>query len=192
MFHKIRYAMKDSIVVERMTGTVEIDETYLGARRKRGTKRGRPGPGSHKAPVVSLVQRGGKVRSLHMPRVTGRNLKAALSEHVDPSATLMTDELPTYRGPGRMFAGHQTVNHGAEEYAHGDAHVNTAEGFFSLLNAGSTGSIIHVGKQHLNQYLSEFDFRYNTRTLTDGKRTIEGIRKAEGKRMMLRRPKRAS
>ena len=191
MLHEIRYAMKDSIVVERMTGTVEVDETYLGARRKRGSKRGRPGPDSHKALVVSLVQRGGKVRSIHMPRVTSRNLKAALSKHVDSSAILMTDEFPIYRKPGREFTGHQTVNHGAEEYARGDAHVNTAEGFFSLLKRGINGVYHHVGKQHLNQYLGEFDFRYNTRTLTDGGRTIEGIRKTEGKLMMLKRQARA-
>lgn len=188
MLHKIRYAMKDAFVVERLTGTVEADETYIGGRR-RGTKRGRPGPDSHKTPVVSLVQRGGKVRSMVMSRVTGRNLKAALREHVDPSAVLMTDEYQVYRKPGRAFAGHETVNHSNEEYVRGDAHVNTAEGFFSLLKRGINGVYHHVGKQHLNQYLGEFDFRYNTRTVSDGQRTIEGIRKAEGKRMMLRRPK---
>jgi len=127
-----------------------------------------------------------------MPRVTAANLKAALQEHVEPSATLMTDEFRLYRKPGRAFASHQTVNHGKEEYARGEAHINTAEGFFSLLKRGINGVYHHVGKQHLNQYLGEFDFRYNTRTLTDGARTIEGIRKAEGKRMMLRRPKKAS
>jgi len=189
MLHKIRYAMNDSIVVEKMTGVVEADETYVGARRKRGTKRGRPGPDSHKTPVVSLVQRGGKVRSQVMMNVTGKNLKAMLREHVEPSATLMTDEYAIYTKPGREFAGHETVNHGNDEYVRGNAHVNTAEGFFSLLKRGINGVYHHVSRQHLNQYLGEFDFRYNARTLTDGERTIEGIRKAEGKRMMLRRPK---
>lgn len=191
MLHKIRYAMKDAFVTERMTGTVEADETYIGARRRRGAKRGRPGAGSHKTPVVSLIERGGKVRSQVIEQVTSSNLKAMLREHVDPSATLMTDEYVIYKKPGKEFAGHETVNHAQDEYVRGHAHVNTAEGYFSLLKRGINGVYHHVGKQHLNQYLGEFDFRYNTRTLTDGQRTIQGISKAEGKRMMLRRPKKA-
>lgn len=189
MMHRIRYAMKDAIVTEPLTGVVEADETYIGARRKRGTKRGRPGFGSHKAPVVALVQRGGKVRSMYLPRVTGQNLKAVLRQHVDPSATLMTDEFAAYRKPARHVAKHETVNHSAGEYVRGAAHVNTAEGFFSLLKRGINGVYHHVGKQHLNQYLGEFDFRFNTRELTDGQRTIEGMKKVVGKRLMLRRPK---
>lgn len=192
MFHRIRYAMRDGVFTTPLTGTVEADETYIGARRKRGTRRGRPGFGSHKAPVVALVQRGGKVRSMHMPQVTARNLKAVLSQHIDPSATLMTDEYASYKQPGKRFAKHETVNHSADEYVRGAAHVNTAEGFFSLLKRGINGVYHHVGKQHLNQYLGEFDFRYNTRKMTDGQRTIEGIRQIDGKRLMLKRPKKAA
>jgi transposase-like protein len=191
MMHRIRYAMRDGIVAEPMSGTVEVDETYIGARQKRGTKRGRPGPDSHKAPVVAVLQRGGKVRSMHLDRVTGQNLKAVLRQHVDPKATLMTDELPAYRKPGKHFAEHQTVNHGKGEYVRGKAHVNTAEGYFSLLKRGINGIYHHVSKTHLNQYLGEFDFRYNTRTMTDGERTIDGMKRATGKRLMLRRAKRA-
>lgn len=192
MMHRIRYAMKDGIVFEKMTGTVEADETYVGARRKRGSKRGRPGPDSHKAPVVALVQRGGKVRSMHVERVTAENLKTALRENVDPSATLVTDELHLYKKTGLQFAAHETVNHSIDEYVRGNAHVNTAEGYFSLLKRGINGVYHHVGKQHLHQYLGEFDFRYNTREISDGARTIEGIRKVAGKRLMLRRPNRAN
>ena len=192
MFHRIRYSMKDAIVVEQLTGEVEADETYIGARNKRGTKRGRPGLESHKAPVVALVQRGGKVRSMYMPKVTGKNLKAVLRQHVDPSAALMTDEYGIYRKPGRDFASHETVNHSLGEYVRGRAHTNTAEGFFSLLKRGINGTYHHVGKQHLGQYLGEFDFRYNTREMTDGQRTVEGIRKVSGKRLMLKRSKSAS
>lgn len=86
------------------------------------------------------------------------------------------------------LAGHETVNHSQGEYVRGNAHVNTAEGYFSLLKRGINGIYHHVGKQHLGQYLGEFDFRYNTRGQSDGARTIEGIRKIAGKRLMLRRP----
>jgi transposase-like protein len=189
MFHRIRFSMRDAAVFEKMDGTVEIDETFIGARRKRGTNRGRPGPGSHKIPVVTLVQRGGKARSMVVERVTARNLKAALDKHVSPSAHLMTDEWKAYRRPAKRFASHQTVNHANDEYVRGDVHVNTAEGFFSLLKRGINGVYHHVSKQHLGQYLGEFDFRYNTRKMTDGERTIEGIKKIAGKRLMLKRPK---
>lgn len=189
MMQRIRFAMRDAIVIEKLDGVVEADETYIGARRKRGTLRGRPGPESHKAPVVALVQRGGKVRSFHMKRVTSENLKAVLAQHVEPSAVLMTDEFRVYHKGGRRFAGHERVNHGAGEYVRGTAHVNTAEGVFSLLKRGITGVYHHVGKQHLDQYLAEFDFRYNTRGMTDGARTIEGIKQVSGKRLMLRRPR---
>lgn len=190
MMQRIRFAMRDAVVTEKLDGVVEADETYLGARRKRGAPRGRPGPQSHKAPVVALVQRGGKVRSFHVDRVTSRNLKAVLHQHVDPQAILMTDEFNAYKRGGMRFIDHQRVNHAAGEYVRdGFAHVNTAEGVFSLLKRGITGIYHHVGKQHLDQYLAEFDFRYNTRTLTDGARTIHGIRQVSGKRLMLRRPK---
>ncbi len=187
MFHRIRYALGDAVVEDKLSGIVEADETYIGGRR-RGTKRGRPGPDSHKTPVVSLVERGGKVRSMKMARVTAKNIGAALQEYVEPSSTLMSDEYPIYDKAGRKFAAHGRVNHSLGEYVNGDAHVNTAEGFFSLLKRGINGVYHHVGKQHLGQYLGEFDFRYNTRDLTDGQRTVEGIRKVGGKRLMLRRP----
>jgi transposase-like protein len=58
MMHRLRYAMKPGQpLADLMTGTVEVDETYIGARQKRGTRRGRPGPDSHKTPVVALVER---------------------------------------------------------------------------------------------------------------------------------------
>ena len=189
MFHRIRYALGDAVVEDKLSGTVEADETYIGGRR-RGTKRGRPGADSHKAPVVSLVERGGKVRSTHMQRVTAENIDTVLQQQVNPMATLMTDEYGIYNKPGKKFAGHGRVQHGLGEYVRGDAHVNTAEGFFSLLKRGLNGTYHHVGKQHLGQYLSEFDFRYNTRGLTDGQRTAVGIRKVGGKRLMLHRSSR--
>jgi len=192
MMQRIRFAMRDAVVVEKLDGVVEADETYLGARRRPGSPKGRPGVGSHKAPVVALVQRGGKVRSFHVERVTSENLKAVLSQHVDPHAILMTDEFNAYKRAERRFASHERVNHAAGEHVRpgGFAHVNTAEGVFSLLKRGITDVYHHVGKQHLDQYLAEFDFRYNTRKMSDGRRTIQGIQQVSGKRLMLRRPKR--
>jgi hypothetical protein len=102
---------------------------------------------------------------------------------------LATDEWAAYRGIGNEFVGgHVTVNHSSGEYARGDAHTNTAEGYFAILKRGLMGVYHHVGTQYLDQYLAEFDFRYSNRSVSDGARTLGRIRKAEGKRLMLRRP----
>ena len=101
----------------------------------------------------------------------------------------MTDDWVAYRGIGAEFqGGHETVNHSAGEYARGDAYTNTAEGYFSILKRGIMGIYHHVGTQYLDQYLAEFDFRYSSRSVTDGTRTIAGLRKVDGKRLMLRHP----
>ena len=194
MFHRLRHAMTSDGTVQ-LTGVVEADETYVGARRLRGTKRGRPGPESHKAPVVALVERGGQLRMFPMPRVTANNLRSALKTHVAPEATLMTDEFPIYAKPGKEFAKHETVNHGDAEYVRGDAHVNTAEGVFALLKRGIMGSFHHVSKGHLHRYTTEFEFRHNNRQalgVDDGQRAGAIVAGAEGKRLTFRQPSSAS
>jgi hypothetical protein len=107
---------------------------------------------------------------------------------VADSAILMTDTNPGYRKPGREFAGHMTVNHNVDEYVRGNgpaaAHVNTAEGFFSQLKRSIDGTHHQVSKQHLDRYLSEFDFKYNTREMRDGERMALAVQKATGKRLL--------
>jgi transposase-like protein len=183
--HRLRYAMAtNQSLFAKLSGTVEADETYIGARRIRGAKRGRPGPDSPKIPVMALVQRGGRVRAFPVERVTSDNLRAAIQANVKPDATLMTDELPAYRKSG--ISDHQTVNHGSGEYVNGDKHVNTAEGFFALLKRGIMGSFHHVSSGHLFRYCDEFEFRYNNRTalgVDDGERAARIVLNAEGKRL---------
>jgi len=102
MMHRLRYAMRSGPLSDLMKGTVEVDGTYVGARHKRGSRRGRPGPDSHKTPVVALVERGtGRVRAFTMPRVTAENLKDAVYSNVQRDATLMTDDYFAYRSVGR-------------------------------------------------------------------------------------------
>lgn len=184
--HRLRAAMAEG--GDLMTGVVEVDETYIGGRR-RGGKRGRPGPDSHKSPVVALVERGGKVRAFHTPRVTGDNLKQILKSNLSPDATMMTDEFPVY---GRMgHKAHHTVNHKSREYVRGAVHTNTVEGFFSILKRGINGVYQHVSKGHLHRYCDEFAFRYNYRTalgVTDSQRTAALVAGAEGKRLTYAQP----
>ena len=190
--HRIREAMKRPPMpsLRLLYGIVEADEVYIGGRPRayEKVKTGRPGPDSKKTPVLSLVERSGEVRSFRLPRVTAETVRSLLREHIDPASRLMTDDYNPYRGMGREFASHETVNHSAKEYARGDAHTQTIEGFFSILKRGINGVYHHVSRKHLDRYLSEFDFRYNGRKLSDGERTARAIVGAQGKRLMYRQP----
>jgi len=189
--HRLRYAMATQEgLFAKLMGTVEVDETFVGGRR-RGTNRGRPKVDSHKTPVVALVQRGGNVRMFPMARVTGDNLRKAIREHVDPSSTLMTDELAAYGKAGKELAQHERVQHGMGEYVRGNVHTNTVEGVFSLLKRGINGSFHHVSKGHLHRYCAEFEFRWNTRSavgVDDGERAALLVKGAEGKRLTYKMP----
>jgi transposase-like protein len=191
MEHRIREAMKRPPLVGKLAGIVEADETYVGGKPRayEPRRRGRPGPNSKKVPVLALIQRGGNVRSFPIWRkVTGANLKTVLREHIEKDADFFTDELGVYRRIGREFGSHEFVTHSANEYVRGDVHVNTAESFFALLKRGINGVYHHVGRQHLHRYLSEFDFRYNGRGLSDGERAALAVKGAAGRRLTYRGP----
>jgi transposase-like protein len=123
-----------------------------------------------------------------MEKVDSANIKAMLKEHVQTSANLVTDESKPYPTAARDFASHQTVNHSIQEYARGEVHTNTVEGYFSLIKRGIIGTFHSVSKKHLPLYLAEFDHRYNHRKVSDGERTLEGLAKIEGKRLVYREP----
>ena len=176
--HRIRHVMKQTPFGDKLGGIVEADETYIGGKSHiRGDK---------KMPVFALVERGGKVRSFTMPIVTSENLKRAIDEHVDKSATLMTDEFAGYKKIGKDFAEHQTVNHSKKEYVRDTASTNTVEGYFSLLKRGLNGTYHHVSQRHLHRYLDEFNFRYNARKEDDATRNFLALKRSEGKRLQYR------
>jgi transposase-like protein len=188
MLHRIRWAMAEPAFTKRLKGTVEADETYIGGKARNKKKRWqgtqhKTGRGTDKAPVMVLVERGGKARSQHVANVSGDEVKGVIRAHVDREARMMTDSFRSYAGLDKEFASHQTVNH-VEEWVRGDVHTNTAENFFAILKRGINGIYHHVSEAHLHRYLSEFDFRYNARHVTDGERTRLALRKAEGKRLM--------
>lgn len=190
MCHRIRFALKDFEPTDKLDGTVEADETYIGGR-KRGMGRRYVG---NKTPVVSLIERGGRVRSQAVYKVTGEVLNRILRQHVAQSAHLNTDESPAYKKTGEKFASHDTVNHSIEEYVRRDksgrlATTNTAEGFFGNSKRSLDGTHHHVSGGHIPLYLAELDYKYNTRKVSDGMRTVGGIQRIAGKRLMLRRPK---
>jgi len=179
---RIRYAMQEK-PTRRMKGVIEADETYVGGKSRRV---GQLTGWENKTPVVALVKRDGNVRSFVVPTVSAQTLRETLLENVHPSSHLMTDELTAYEKTGNGFASHQTVTHSKYEYVRGDVYTNTVEGFFSLLKRGINGTFHHVSKEHLHRYLSEFDFRYNRRKVSDHERTISAISGFEGKRLTYR------
>jgi len=188
--HRIREAMKE--LSWRQTGplggegmTIETDETWIGG--KAANRAYAPIP--EKRPVVSLVERGGRVRSFHVPRVTATNLHPIIARHAHADSRFMTDESNVYAGVGHWFADYQTVNHSEKEYVRGDAYTNTAEGYFSILKRGIYGVYQHVSEAHLHRYLAEFDFRYSYRIKTgydDNARAAKALAGIVGKRLTYR------
>jgi transposase-like protein len=186
--HRVREAMGDSnpAPLGGKDKIVEADETYIG--RKPGMKKGF-GRGNNKMAVMSLVERGGPVRSFPIENVKGTELGRVLLKNVSSRSHLRTDEWSTYYGLGMNFASHETVKHGAKEYVRGDVHTNTIEGFFSIFKRGMKGVYQHCSEQHLHRYLKEFDFRYSNRMavgVDDLMRTMRAIKGAQGKRLTYR------
>ncbi len=141
---------------------VEIDETYMGGRR-RGTRRGRPGPESHKVPVLGIVQRVGKVAAMTMPNVQRATVFPHVMQHVLPKSTVYTDELSVYNGLDCEGYRHRRINHSEGVYVSGNVHTNTIEGFWSLTKRGIAGVYHSVSAKHLQGYLNEYAWRYNER-----------------------------
>lgn len=197
MAHRIRYAMSEEPLSSKLKGIIEIDETFIGGRLRVGSQAVKPGErpkdrlaaSTNKAAVVSVLQRGGRVQSRHIQRVTVDNLRPIIEQMCDESAHLMTDTSSVLTKVGK-FHKHSQVNHSIEEYGRYEDGVcittNAVEGYFANLKRGINGVYHHVGKHHLHRYLSEFDFRYNSKNTTDGERAELAIKGAKGKRLMYR------
>lgn len=197
--HRIRHAMQQEPLKGLLQGVVIADETYVGGKPRKFARKAfgkppsnAPGRGTSKQPVLALVERGGRVRAGAVPDVTGKTLKTAIREIVDKSATIMTDEWRAYRGLGKEFAAHYTVNHSKLEYVrHVDGEkvsTNEGEAFFALFKRGIVGSFHHISRKHINRYCDEFAYRWSERKTTDAERTVKAIRAASGKRLMYKTP----
>lgn len=186
MTHRIREAMKPSGggLMGQNGGTVEADETYWGNKGK--NRKGARGY-EHKMKVVSLVERGGEKRSLVVRAVNTKSLTEILDRNVCKSAHLMTDEHSGYVPAGKLQARHGFTKHSKKQYVDGDVHSNTVESSFSLLKRGLIGTFHHVGEQHLQRYVTEFDFRWNHRKTTDKERADTLLIGVGGKRLQYRR-----
>lgn len=195
MAHRIREAMTDKSGSGPLGGagkTVEADETYVGPAKsefRNGAWHYKQGVGGKRA-VVTLVERGGRARSIHFDRIKLKDVREFVVTNADRASHLRTDESPLYTRMGREFASHKTVNHSKKEYVRGDASTNTAEGYFSIFKRGMRGVYQHCGEQHLQRYLNEFDFRYSHRIalgVDDWQRGALALKGISGKRLTYRR-----
>lgn len=178
MFKQIRSLLGEQDL--KLAGTVEIDEAYMGGKRKRGT--GRPMRGDKtKTPVIGIVQRNGNVVAKVIPAVTRADITGLVKKHVAAGSTVYSDEYQSYALIGRLTGDdgttlgykHDTVKHGQDEYVRGNVHTNSVEGFWSLIKNGIRGVYHQVSPAYLQSYLDEYTFRYNRRF--DGNQQFKAI-----------------
>ena len=199
MAHRIRWALTQEPAKGVFQGIVEVDETYIGGKLRVGSQAVRPGerprdfpsPVDNKTPVVSVLQRGGSVRSFPVERVTARNIRPIVDGMISKKAHIMTDSSAVLEGSvGKRK--HSQVNHSAKEYVRRERGAcittNSVEGYFSIVKRGNIGVYHHWSRKYMGQYLREFDWRYNVRRLPDMKRVVEALKMTGGKRLMLKQP----
>jgi len=173
MLHRIRkcFGIENN---NDLDNNVEIDETYVGGKNKnrhknRKVEKSQGRSLKDKAPVIGMVERGGKLNARKVDDVQERTLTSEIAKNVKESAKLNTDEWIGYKGLAKIYS-HSIINHGQGEYVNGDGHTNTIEGFWSLLKRGIIGIYHFVSKKHLQNYIDEFVFRYNTRKCNESGR----------------------
>ncbi len=196
MCHRIRHAMEETGgILGGDGGAVEVDETYVGGKPRKNpfAPRGPINPlawrwpRSTKTPVVALVERGGKARARVMERPTGPEIKAYMRRNIKRESLIMTDESKLYTGTQALFQGHETVNHSQFEYKRGNASTNEVEAFFALIKRAHYGTHHHYSKAHIDSYITEAAFKWNTRKIDCVERTKAAIAGARGKRLTYRR-----
>lgn len=164
MLQRIRYAVEHENYKSPLEGTVEIDETYMGGKHH-GGKRERGS--DNKTPVLGIAKRDGGIHCEAVPNVKIRAAGLIIRENVKIGSTVNTDEYRIYPAVVGQDFNHQVVNHRQGEYVRGKVHTNTVEGFWSHLKRGIKAIYIQVSKKHLNKYCKEYEFRYNTRKMSD-------------------------
>src|SRR5207247_7820122 len=188
MLHRIRLAMQTSSF-EKLSGEVEVDETYIGGKARNMNMRSRArkvigegrGSTTHKTVVLGMIKRGGTVRAEVVPNVSKTTLQGRVKSSVERGASVYTDAFSSYVGLDWKYD-HRVVDH-AERYVDGQIHTNYMENFWSLLKRGLHGTYISVEPFHLFRYLDERVFTFNLRELDDYGRFETVLRTAAGRRL---------
>jgi transposase-like protein len=165
MCHRIRAAMKEGGGLEKLTGTVEIDETFVGGKGKNKHRSAKFIP---KTAVIGAISRKGNVVARVIERVDRETVESFMAETVSTKVDLIaSDESTAYNGLVKRGFSHATVNHSRGEYVRGLVHTANIDSFWSLLKRGIMGSFHHVSKKYLPLYVDEFSFRFNQRKASD-------------------------
>lgn len=163
MGHEIRKYMGHVDGDGGLSGHVEVDETYVGGRRKGGKKHGVTGRGAKKAVVFGMAERDGDIITRVVDNASRRALLPHIVEKVLPGSLISSDEWMSYKPLKSLGYKHRSVNHAAEQWVDGITHTNTLEGFWSQIKRSIRGTHIHVSRKHLAKYLGEFEYRWNMR-----------------------------
>jgi transposase-like protein len=200
MSHRIREAMRSGELIPPKLGggggVVEVDETIYGRaathpKGRRNDPNRKITNSAHKNVVLSLVERGGQVRSYHVEGSTVSEVIPVVNANVSREAQMMTDAAQLYKYRLGTFASHDRVDHSKGEYAlypqgRPVVHTNTVENVFSVFKRGMRGVYQHCKENHLHRYLAEFDFRYNNRValgVHDDVRAEKALKGVKGKRL---------
>lgn len=199
LMHRIRWAMAPANEREsKLSGTVEFDETYIGGQprypRQRGVHsryKGKATDFQHrKTAVVGGVERDGRVKArvVKHSRMTAVDLAVEIRDMVDTSANLMTDESVLYKVVGREYASHKRVKHALGQYVRytmdgEQVTTNRIEGFWAGMKRQIKGTHHAVSRKHLHRYVSEAEFKYNNRNLSDADRMVKLIQSCENRRL---------
>jgi len=202
MLSRLRLALQDDSTGGKLSGTVEVDETFIGGKsrnmhywrrkelmhsiNKRGGKTGsRWGGPAGKTAVLGMIERNAdgssRVRTMTVPNTRQQALQQNVREHVEHGSTLYTDSLRSYRGLKDEYQ-HAFIDH-AEKYADGNVHTNSMENFWSLLKRALKGTYVSVEPFHLFRYLDEQAFRFNNRAMTDAARFAVALKGIINKRL---------
>src|SRR5204863_7625711 len=183
MNHRIRLALQNGSF-EKMTGEVEVDETFIGgkARNMHKDKRAKKihGTGGRdKTPVMGLLERNGEVRTVVVDNRKKGVLQTEVRKNVSAGSALYSDALASYEGlDGEFF--HEVVDH-AVEYVRGRVHTNGLENFWSLVKRALKGTYVSVEPFHLFRYLDEEAFRFKERKENDQYRFLTALTGMVGK-----------
>lgn len=186
MLHRIRFAVRTKSFEKKLKGTIEADETYIGGQEKnkhfdKKTKNSQGRSLKTKTAVFGINQRNGIVSAQTVEHVSRKNIHGILMEQVSPSANVITDEWQAYNHLDEHFKSHNRVYHSKKNYVRGNIHTNGIESFWAILKRGIFGIYHQVSRKHLDRYVDEFEFRFNSKDIDDNKRFALMLNSCSGK-----------